>query len=94
MLEGFSASGHGTLNSEDEEGRIICAAVSSAVYMTANTLSEIVGAGLNIEDSGEVFSLKISSKLEESQVVMEGLKLHLTALSEDYKHTIKIISEV
>ncbi len=93
-IEGFEASGHGTVSSDDNEGRIICAAVSSAVYLSANTLSEIVGASIDASDDGEVLSVRVISKKEESQTILRGLKLHLTELSKQYKKSIKIISEV
>lgn len=93
-LTGFSLRGHGTENPDDTEGRIICSAVSSAVYLSANTLSEIVGAKLEVFDDGDVFSVSVKSKLEESQITLRGLELHLRELSKEYKNSIKIISEV
>ena len=40
-LYGFIISGHSSVNCDDEEGKIVCSAVSSAAYMTANTITEI-----------------------------------------------------
>ena len=93
-IEGFEAFGHGTINSDDTEGRIICSAVSSAVYLVANTLSEILGAGIEASDDGEVLSVRVISKKQESQTILRGLKLHLSELSRQYEKSIKIISEV
>ena len=42
-LYGFEISGHSSKNSDDEIGKIVCAAVSSAAYMAANTVIEIIG---------------------------------------------------
>ena len=93
-IESFSLSGHGTDSTKDIEGKIVCAAVSSAVYMAANTLSEIVGAEIEAKDDGDVLSVRVLSKLEESQITLQGLKLHLEELSKDYNKKITIISEV
>ena len=93
-LEGFILWGHGTESTKDIEGRIVCAAVSSAVYMTANTLSEIVGAEISAEDDGEIMNISVLSKVDECQITLQGLKLHLEELSKDYSNKITIISEV
>lgn len=93
-IVGFSLVGHGTKNSHDDEGRLVCAAVSSAVYMTANTLTDIIGAKAEISDNGDVFSLKVTDKISESQPLLRGLRLHLTELQKDYKKSITINSEV
>ncbi len=94
LLEGFSLSGHATVDSEDAEGKMVCAAVSSAVYLAANTLSEILGASLDAFDSGDVLEVRVLSKKQESQTILRGLELHLFELSKQYKKSIKIISEV
>ncbi len=93
-LSGFRLSGHGTADEDDFEGRLICSAVSSAVYMAANTLLEIMGADATVNDDGDVFSLQLSSKIPESQPVLEGFRLHLTELGREYSQNIEIISEV
>ena len=94
QLKGFSLSGHGTADCDDLEGRLVCSAVSSAFYMAANTLTEIVGAKASINDDGDVLNFELSSKIPESQVVLKGFKLHLTELSREYPQNIEIISEV
>ncbi len=93
-LVGFSLSGHGTADENDLEGRLVCSAVSSAVYMAANTLLEIVGAEATVNDDGDVLYFELSSKIPESQVVLKGFKLHLTELSREYPNNIEINSEV
>ena len=44
ILIGFHIKGHSTASAEDEIGRLVCASISSAAYLTANTDTEIVGA--------------------------------------------------
>ena len=94
QLEGFSLSGHGTSDEDDNFGRIVCSAVSSAVYMTANTLTEILGAEADIHDDGDVLYFRLTSKIPEGQTVLKGFKLHVTELSREYPENIEIISEV
>ncbi len=94
QITAFKVSGHATSGIEDYEGKIICSAVSSAVYLTANTLSEVLGAEINCNDSGKLFSLKMLSKINESQVTLKGLKLHVTELSKQYPKNITVSSEV
>ncbi len=93
-LEGFSLSGHGTSDEGDDFGRIVCSAVSSAVYMAANTLTEIVGADATVSDDGDELYFRLSSKIPESQTVLKGFKLHVSELSREYPQNIEIISEV
>lgn len=75
---------------------IVCAAVSSAVYMAANTITDIQRINAEVTESDGFFSLKLSpSDAKKASDIVLGLKLHLTALSEQYKKYIKVkISEV
>ena len=93
-LSGFSISGHGTQNADDFEGRLVCSAVSSAVYMAVNTITDVIGAKIDYSDENEVFSVQVLTNLSETEVILEGLKLHLNGLKEEYKNKITIISEV
>ena len=53
-LCGFEIKGHSSKNCDDELGKIVCAAVSSAAYMAANTVTEIIGdkAAADVSDGG------------------------------------------
>ena len=93
-VNGFSVSGHSSLNCEDLEGKIVCSAVSSAVYMAANTITEIIGNKCDIELDDAVFKLQLQETSDASQTVLKGLQLHLNELSQQYPKRIKIISEV
>ncbi len=77
----FTVNGHSGFSAEGED--IVCAAVSSAVYMTVNTITEILGA----EDTSEVkdgyLHFTVSGN-EAARDIIKGLKLHLTELSKDY----------
>lgn len=94
FIIGYKIQGHSSENELDLEGKIICSSVSSVAYMTANTLSEIIKAKIDAKIDDAVMEIKVLSKIPESQVILEGLKLHLVQLSKDFPKNITIISEV
>ena len=87
---GFEISGHSSVNCDDEIGRIVCAAVSSAAYMTANTVTDIIGdkADIKVDEAKMVFVCKKPS--DATVKVLLGLKLHLISLANEYSNNIKI----
>ena len=85
---GFEISGHS--GSADAGEDVICAFVSSAAYMTANTLTEIVGIQADIDVSDGFMSLTVQLGLSEAQQILEGLRLHLRSLAGDYPDNIKV----
>lgn len=93
-LYGFSISGHSSVNCDDDEGKLVCSAVSSAVYMTANTITDIIGDKADISESDAKLSLKVKNPDAKTITVLEGLQLHLEQLSFQYKDRISILSEV
>ncbi|MBE6786844.1 MAG: ribosomal-processing cysteine protease Prp [Ruminococcaceae bacterium] len=89
-LYGFEISGHSSAGCEDELGKIVCAAVSSAAYMAANTVTEIIGDKADIEvDDGKMLFV-CNKPSDATQKVLLGLKLHLTCLSKDYSNNLRI----
>ena len=96
LLVGFHLKGHSTASADDEVGRLVCASVSSAAYMTANTITDVVGAEVDVkvdEDEGRMF-LKVKSDYEQALPILLGFKLHMEQLSNQFTDYIKIISEV
>ena len=90
-LYGFEISGHSSMNCDDENGRIVCSAVSSAAYMAANTITEIIGDKAEAEVSDALMHFEVINPTLTSIKVLEGLELHLTELSVQYSNNIKII---
>lgn len=90
-LYGFEISGHSSFDCDDEVGKIVCAAVSSAAYMAANTIIEIIGDKTEALVDEAKMCIKVSNPSECTIKVLEGLKLHLTELSDQYSNNIKII---
>ena len=87
---GFEISGHCSTDSDDEVGKIVCSAVSSAAYMAANTVTDIIGDAADAEVSEAKMYFAVKNPSEASVKVLEGLKLHLTSLSNQYSNNIKI----
>lgn len=94
LICGFNVSGHSGYS--DEGSDIVCAAVSSAVIMAANTITEVQHINAEVTDSDGFVNLNLSeTEAEKAQDVLQGLRLHLNALSEQYSKYIKLkISEV
>lgn len=89
---GFELFGH---SGYDEYGKdIICAAVSSVVYMTINILSDILNVSfedLIVDDKNAYFKFKISVKdFSICKFLMLGLKNHFLSLEEQYYKNIKV----
>ena len=96
ILVGFHLKGHSTAAAGDDVGRLVCASISSAAYMTANTITEIIGADALAEvneEAGEML-FKVKSDYETALTVLLGFKLHMEQLSEQFTDYIRIISEV
>lgn len=85
LIDGFEISGHS--GSADAGEDIICASVSSAAYMTANTITDVLFIRAQIDVDDGYMKLIINEKLSEAQPVLKGLRLHLESLAGDYpKH--------
>ena len=75
-LVGFVMEGHAGYADPGED--IVCAAVSSVAYMTANTITEIIKA-----DTEVAVELRCRD-------VLTGLKLHLIGIEEQYPDRIQV----
>lgn len=93
-FKGFKISGHADFNTSGPD--IVCAGVSSAAIMTANTITEVLHTDAEVTDSDGFINLSLSSaEAKEASHLIEGLWLHFSALQKQYKKYIKvIISEV
>ena len=87
---GFHIKGHSGFDSSGRD--IICAFVSSAAYMTANTVTEIIGVDAVAEDNDGEMLVRVDQKdAEKCRYVFEGLKLHLINTEEQYPNYLKVI---
>lgn len=81
-LVGFEIKGHSGYAEGGSD--IICASVSSAAYMAANTVTDVIGEKADTEVADGYLRFVTESDLNEVKVVLEGLKLHVNALADDY----------
>ena len=88
-LTGFEISGHSGFALEGSD--IVCAAISSAAIMAANTVTEIIGGKAEITENEGYLRFSLIDTDVESVKVLEGLRLHLMQISEQYPDNIKII---
>ena len=89
QLKGFEISGHALFAESGKD--IICAAVSSAAYMAANTVTDIIRADAKAQAEDGAMVLTLNEPNTQAETVLRGLELHLTELSKQYPQHIKII---
>ena len=89
-LLGFSITGHAGMAEAGSD--ILCAAVSSAAYMTANTVLEVLHVtpvSLRVEEGDMLF--RIAERDEKPcRTVLSGFKLHLLGLEEQYSDYLRV----
>lgn len=83
-ITGLSIEGHSGYAFEG--GDIVCAAVSSAAFMTVNTITEVLGVSpiaLRAEDADMLIRIE-KRDISACRDIFEGLKIHLLGLEEQY----------
>ena len=89
LIVGFEIKGHSGYS--DEGSDIVCASVSSAAYMTANTITEILGLSADISvDEGYMMMKLTSQNALKAQDILRGFELHVTELSKQYQINITV----
>lgn len=86
---GFVCSGHAGYAEHGHD--IVCAAVSSAAYLAANTITDEFGAKAKIEVDEGYMALTLTQENAEAQKVLNGLEAHIRSLAKDYPRSIKVI---
>ncbi len=90
LLTGFSLSGHAGAGEYGQD--IVCAAVSSAAYMTANTITEIIGATATIEVDEGYMDLTVTDGAPRCQDVLSGFRLHIQAMQDEYPNAVQLMN--
>ena len=87
---GFHITGHSDANPGGPE--VICAGVSSAAYMTANLITEVIGLDpeLSVSDGDMYLKLQTEQEARRCDDILQGLRLHLSSLAEQYPKYIKL----
>lgn len=93
LLVGFEIKGHSGL---EEQGKdILCAAVSSAAYMTANAVTDVFksSAECSVSQDGEMKLLLIDRNNQSALDIIKALEFHLKHLAKDYPKHLKVICD-
>ncbi|MEE0264660.1 MAG: ribosomal-processing cysteine protease Prp [Acutalibacteraceae bacterium] len=84
-LVGFRITGHSGF--ADSGSDIVCAAISSAAYMVANTITEVIRVSAEIdvnEENGDMLLRVFQKDATACRDILQGFKLHMLALEEQY----------
>ncbi len=86
---GFRVSGH---SGASEAGMdIVCAAVSSAAYLTANTVTDVMRVPAEASVSGDAMVLRVPEKdASACGALLRGFRLHMLALQKQYPENIML----
>ena len=87
-LSGFRITGHAGYANAGRD--IVCAAVSSAAYMAANTVTELADKNAAASDEDGTMLLQLSSPSEKTELILRGLEMHLKALATQYPENITV----
>lgn len=86
---GFSVTGHAGY---DDAGRdIVCSAVTSAVQMTSNALTEVLGLCTKVQVDDNCITVRLEQQSSEAENFLKALLLHLSVIGEDYEDTVQTI---
>ncbi len=91
LLTGFELHGHAGGGHAGKD--VVCAAVSSAAYMTVNTITDIYGipAYTSVEE-GNLRMRLTHDGAEKCRELLEGFHLHLVELQKQYPKNIQVIN--
>ena len=90
---GFLIEGHSGFADEGED--IVCASISSAAFMVANTISEVLKVNARTEVSDGKMKLTVSKEQRHiTKDILLGLKIHLEGLQEQYPEFVETLMEV
>ena len=88
-LLGFSINGHAGYGEDGAD--VVCAAVSSAAYLTANTVTEILHADAQVSADDGFMQVRVSpSSAAGCRSIFAGFKLHMIGLEEQYLDYIRV----
>ena len=87
-LCGCTVKGHAGYAQNGQD--IVCAAVSSAIMLTANLITEQLGEQAEVSSEDACVRIRLRQASGSGTLLLEGLLVHLQCLSEEYPGTIQI----
>lgn len=90
LTAAFCIKGHSAMSEAGTD--IVCAAVSSAAYLTVNTITDVLKLDpyVEVEDGFLKLVFKTRAQALKAKAVTEGLELHLKGLEKDYPKNVKV----
>lgn len=89
QLRGFHISGHAGMAESGKD--VLCAFISSAAYMAANTITEVIHADAEVSaEDGDMYVMVDPKDAALCRDILEGLKLHLINTEEQYPEFLKV----
>ena len=86
---GFECKGHAGYAQAGQD--IVCAAVSSAAYLAANTITDSFGIEAEAKVDDGYMSLLLTQESASGTKVLDGLEAHIRSLAQEYPRSIKVI---
>ncbi len=88
---GFRLTGHAETAEYGQD--TLCAFVSSAAYMTANTITEVIRADACAQaDDGYMYVRVSEQDAPKCREILAGFQLHLLGTEEQYPEYLKVIN--
>ena len=87
LMSGFTFSGHADYAESGSD--VVCAAVSSAVQLTANLLEDF-DFSPDVNVGNNIIKCCVPKGDKNSDKIFSALKIHLEAILDEYPKTIKI----
>lgn len=89
ILLGFKIKGHSGYANIGSD--IVCAAVSSAAYMTANTITDVLHISAEaVAEEGNIMLRIFLKDAPMCQNILQGFKMHMILLEEQYSEFINV----
>jgi len=91
VIIGFDMKGHSGAGKKGSD--IVCAAISSAAYMTVNTITDVLAVKAQVEVSDGSMKLLVGSgDAEKCAPTLKGFMLHMKQLAKQKPQNIKIMT--
>ena len=89
QISGFTLSGHAGAGAAGED--VVCAAVSSAAYMTVNTVTDVLHVDAHITVRDGYMDVTVDEP-SSCQAVFSGFRLHMQAIQDQYPSRVQFIN--
>lgn len=82
ILCGFDISGHAGYGFEGND--MVCAAVSSAVMLVCNAVTDSFKAAASVEVGENLISLRLKERSDAAEKLLDAFLAHMESIADDY----------